>query len=48
MKWIQPIILAVLCGIFVSCTQWGSKENHRLMQQAQLLKAQQPRIALMV
>jgi len=47
-KFIQSITLAVFCVIFVSCVRWGSKENNRLMQQAQLLVEVMPDSALML
>ena len=46
MKYITSIVLAILCGMLVSCMKWGSRENSRLMQQAQLLVEQMPDSAL--
>ena len=46
MKNITSIVLAILCGMLVSCMKWGSRENSRLMQQAQLLVEQMPDSAL--
>jgi len=46
MKYNILIVLAVICGLFVSCAKWGSHENRQLMQQAQLLVEQMPDSAL--
>ena len=48
MKNLIYFFLAICCGLFVSCTKWGSRENSLLMQQAQLLIEQMPDSALML
>ena len=48
MKLIQNTKLVVLCGLFTSCIQWGSNENNRLMQQAELLVELAPDSALIL
>ena len=40
------IIFALFCGLLISCTKWGSRENSHLIRQAQLLKEQTPDSAL--
>jgi len=40
------IVLAMFCGLLVSCKKWGNPENRHLMQQAQLLIEQIPDSAL--
>ena len=40
------IVSVFLCGLTVSCVKFGSRENSRLMQQAQLLVEQMPDSAL--
>jgi len=48
MRLIQRIGLAVLCATFVSCVQWGSKENGRFMRQAYFLAEMMPDSALIM
>ena len=48
MKLFQNILLALMCGMVVSCAKWGNSENSRLMQQVQLLAEQMPDSALVL
>ena len=42
MRLFQYMTLAIACGLLPACAKWGSRENNRLMQQAQLLVEQMP------
>jgi tetratricopeptide (TPR) repeat protein len=46
MKLIQSITLSLLFAMFVSCIQWGSSENNRLIREAYMLVDMMPGSAL--